>query len=854
MLTAVLTSPTIGTPPNNIQNSGIDVFDQRDIQVAKISSDDPTLNGDFVVVWQDEFQSPDLIDTDIYYRLYEANGAPKTNAAAINFIPVNDEQDPRVAIADDGSFVVTWEVLNDSGNFDVMHRRFDPTGAPLAEETLVHEDNGFDQRNPDVAVYANGDYVIAWQHEPADGTDDIQVRRYLADGTPIDAQPIDVADTDRVESLPRIAVPKGVGATTFILTWTDVSGRGDLDVWRDVRSRANGTTISDPAIVNDEPAAVLDREQLQGAVDADTAGNFVVVFYEEVSDTNSDVYFRRYDAAGNPLDVMRLPVDEDPDIDAEEHAVAVAGNGSFIVTYEVSNGISGTQDVKFLFFGADGERRGLPHDPANFPATPVDSPYPTPPPATTPPQEPAEQENPEIHANRSGEFTIVWHDDFFTTTGEDVFALNFRHDVETVGLYSPDTAQFFLRNDNSSGVADIEFRFGYVPSGVLPRLIPIEGDWEGDGITTIALYDPSSAVFYMRSDNIADSTTQITAFQYGQPGWIPVAGDFNGDGIDSIGAYDPNTAFFYLRNANELRDASDLGAADITPFRYGSGNPGQIPIIGDWDGDGVDTIGLYNSTLDTQGIGRFFLRNTNTTGSHDILIDYDIHGMLPVSGDWDRDGIDTIGIYDPTLAHFRLRNSNTPGLADIAFHYGPIVPVGTTTWVPLMGDWDGPGADALHAASSVPAGTNEVVPLEMAEVQSVLDVAIGAWVSVGLDAHRAASLGQVSISVVDLPGSLLGLAEGYSIQLDEDAAGYGWFVDPTPTDNEEFAQQTASQWLANGDGAAASRYDLLTTVIHELGHVLGFEDGTDADVMNGVLELGMRRQPSADAVDSLLGL
>ena len=94
--------------------------------------------------------------------------------------------------------------------------------------------------------------------------------------------------------------------------------------------------------------------------------------------------------------------------------------------------------------------------------------------------------------------------------------------LETIGLYAPATAAFFLRNTNSAGATDITFNYG--PSG----LTPLVGDWNGDGVDTIGLYDPAGAAFFLRNTNSAGAT-DIT-FNYGPSGlgYKPLVGDWNG--------------------------------------------------------------------------------------------------------------------------------------------------------------------------------------------------------------------------------------------------------------------------------------------------------------------------------------
>ena len=98
----------------------------------------------------------------------------------------------------------------------------------------------------------------------------------------------------------------------------------------------------------------------------------------------------------------------------------------------------------------------------------------------------------------------------------------------------------------------------------------------------------------------------------------------------------------------------------------------------------------------------------------------------------------------------------------------------------------------------------------------------------------------VEFVVTDLPNNLLGLAAGHVIWIDRDAAGFGWFVDPTPNDDAEFQP----------GGMAASRMDLLTVLAHELGHLLGFaHDPEPGHLMSDTLNPGTRLLPTGTGAD-----
>ena len=240
-----------------------------------------------------------------------------------------------------------------------------------------------------------------------------------------------------------------------------------------------------------------------------------------------------------------------------------------------------------------------------------------------------------------------------------------------IGLYNSGGAGFFLRNSNTTGMADVSFAFG--PAGL--GWIPLVGDWDGDGVDTPGLYNPATSTFFLKNSNSGGVADVSFAFGPAGAGWLPLVGDWNGDGIDTIGLFNPTTSTFFLRNSNST------GVADLS-FAFGPAGAGWIPVTGDWNGDGTSTIGLYNPSAST-----FFLRNSNSTGVADLSFAFGPAGAgwIPVTGDWNGDGTSTIGLYNPTSGTFFLRNSNSTGVADLAFPYGPPA-VG---WTPVIGDWNG---------------------------------------------------------------------------------------------------------------------------------------------------------------------
>jgi hypothetical protein len=161
----------------------------------------------------------------------------------------------------------------------------------------------------------------------------------------------------------------------------------------------------------------------------------------------------------------------------------------------------------------------------------------------------------------------------------------------------------------------------------------------------------------------ADGPTTV-AITWGNPGDIPLAGDWDGSGKWQIGAYRPSNQTFYL--------GDDNGGADQA---LTLGNPNDVPITGDWNGSGKTQIGAWRPSNAT-----FYLGDDG--GVSDTAIAFGQEGDIPITGDWDGSGRTQVGVYDPDNASIYLRS------ADGDYQ---VLTYGNPDDVPVTGDWDGAG-------------------------------------------------------------------------------------------------------------------------------------------------------------------
>ena len=418
----------------------------------------------------------------------------------------------------------------------------------------------------------------------------------------------------------------------------------------------------------------------------------------------------------------------------------------------------------------------------------------------------------------------------------------------TVGLYDPATSTFYLRNTNRHRQCRRDFRLRRGRGRLDPHRRRL--GWQRHRhhrplqSADLGLLSAQHEYCRVRRHDLPIWSGRLPAGSQ----WMPIAGDWDGDGTDTIGLYNPVTSMFYLRNTN------DSGYADVT-FAYGPAGAGWMPIAGDWDGDGKDTIGLYNPATSVFYLAEHdSLQGPNDMGYADVTFAYGPAGAgwKPIAGDWNGDGKDTIGLYDPTRPSSILRNTirckaRRQGLCRRGFCLWR----GRRRLVADRRRLERSRQALMAAGGSVAASANAAgararpISSRLSTRPSLAGPA-PAWTPPPWRNSRRSSLssaicrariwarpkGTGSTSTAMRP-----VTAGSSI--------------PRRRLDEEFTPSPSNQQLQAIDPRAVDRIDLLTVVEHELGHVagLGDLDASVNDLMSGMLGAGVRRNAShVDAV------
>jgi List-Bact-rpt repeat protein len=238
---------------------------------------------------------------------------------------------------------------------------------------------------------------------------------------------------------------------------------------------------------------------------------------------------------------------------------------------------------------------------------------------------------------------------------------NFSSTSSTIGVYRPSTGEWLL-DTNGNGTYDgctsdtCDGPFGDEAD------VPVPANWTA-GQALMGVFDKTTATWYIdqNGNGTLDACGVDTCpFVYGQAGDIPVAGDWTGNGTMRVGVFRPSNHQWYF----DINGDHNIQTCKIDACAKSFGVSTDIPIVGDWTGSGKTRIGIFRPStqhwiLDINGDRKI---GKGCKGDQCIL-SFGLPGDVPVVGDWNGSGADEIGVYRPSTGEWFL-DYNGNGIFD----------------------------------------------------------------------------------------------------------------------------------------------------------------------------------------------
>jgi hypothetical protein len=220
--------------------------------------------------------------------------------------------------------------------------------------------------------------------------------------------------------------------------------------------------------------------------------------------------------------------------------------------------------------------------------------------------------------------------------------------ISDIAIRRSSTFMWYIKNssgtnygsDRNDGIQRIRF-------GLRAEDIPVPADYDGDGITDIAVRRPSTQMWYIRNS----TDKQIQRIKFGlQAADIPVVGDYDGDGKADIAVRRPSNQFWYIKNSSNTNFNSSK-ADGIQRIKFGL-QAEDIPVVGDYDGDGITDLAVRRPA-DMM----WYIKNSTDGNIQRIKFGLQVTD-IPIPADYDGDGKFDVAVRRPSTYYFYSKNSD----------------------------------------------------------------------------------------------------------------------------------------------------------------------------------------------------
>jgi hypothetical protein len=184
----------------------------------------------------------------------------------------------------------------------------------------------------------------------------------------------------------------------------------------------------------------------------------------------------------------------------------------------------------------------------------------------------------------------------------------------------------------------------------------VPGEYDGDGVVDLAVYDPASGLWYIRQ---SASNAALRLVRWGWVSSVPAPADYDGDGRTDLAVYHPASGQWYVLRSRDGRQLSFLGG------------PAGAPVPGAYTGQGIRRA-LFDRAAGTWTV------QTNELAAPLVL---NWSGVYPVPDDYNGDGRTDVATRDTASGAWAIRLG--PGLQFRFFAFGPVgaLPVHPQYWI-----------------------------------------------------------------------------------------------------------------------------------------------------------------------------
>ncbi len=290
---------------------------------ASVAMDDA---GNFVIVWSSQDQDGD--NWGVYGQRYNAAGVAQGSEFRVNTYTNKEQLGASVAMDAAGNFVVTWSSKDQDGdNWGVYAKRFNAAGVPQGGEFRVNNVTTKEQTATSVAMAADGSFVVTWSSKDQDGDNwGVYAKRFSAAGVPQGSEFRVNTTTAKEQEFSSVAMD---ASGNFVVSWSSKDQDGDNWGVYAQRYSAAGVAQGGEFRVNVNTT----KEQMHSSVSMDNDGEFVITWTSNDQDgSGRGVYARQYTAAGVAKGGETL-VNATTAGDQEYSSVAMDSQGGFVVVW-----------------------------------------------------------------------------------------------------------------------------------------------------------------------------------------------------------------------------------------------------------------------------------------------------------------------------------------------------------------------------------------------------------------------------------------------------------------------------------------------------------------------------------------